>query len=142
MKMEYVVEIVRGWPQDGALDRQEPIKAGVSLKNGDFVAKQSDGTVDLSAAAANKNVGVVIQGNGDSPSAAASGKALVLWSNYIAKVGAGAYAAGAYAPGTIVTAKSGKLALGVAGTDPELGTVLDVITASATEDAALIILVK
>lgn len=142
MKMEHVVEIIRGWPQDGALDRLEPIKSGVSLKNGDFVAKQSDGTVDLSAAAASKKVGVVIQGNGDSASSAAAGRALVLWGNFIARVGASAYAAGAYAPGSIVTAKSGKLALGVEGTDPEYGIVLSVETASATQDAALVILVK
>lgn len=141
MKMEHAVEIVRGWPQDGALDRLESIKAGSTLKNGDFVAKESDGTVALSAAAASKKVGVVIQGNGDSASSAAAGKALVLWGNFIAKVGASAYAAGAYAPGSVVTAKSGKLALD-AGTDPEYGIVLDVVTASATEDAALIILVK
>lgn len=142
MKMEHVVEIVRGWPQDGALDRLESIKTGSTLKNGDFVAKESDGTVALSAVAASKKVGVVIQGNGDSASSAAAGKALVLWGNFIAKVGSSAYAAGAYAPGSIVTAKSGKLALGVDGTDPEYGLVLDVITASATEDAALIVLVK
>ena len=42
MKMEYAFEVIRGWPLDGSLDRVEPIKAGVTLKNGDVIAKQVD----------------------------------------------------------------------------------------------------
>lgn len=141
MKMESAFEVVRGWPQDGALDRVEPIKSGVTLKNGDVVAKQTDGTVDLVGATASAKVGVVIQGNGDSASAGNVGKALVLWGNYIARVASTAYAAGAYAPGSNVTGKSGKFALD-AGTDPVVGTVLDVIPASATQTESLVILVK
>lgn len=138
MKMEFAFEVVRGYPQDGSLDRVEPIKAGSTLKNGDLVAKQTDGTVDLSGASASNKVGVVIQGNGDSASSAASGKAVVLWSNYIARVASTAYTAGAYVPGSEVTAKAGKFALGVAGTDPVVGSVLEIVA----EDNSLIILVK
>lgn len=141
MKMEYAFEVLRGWPQDGSLDRVEPIKAGATLKNGDVVVKQSDNTVDLAGATATNKVGVVIQGNGDSASAAGVGKAVVLWGNYIAKVASTAYAAGAYAPGSNVTAKDGKFALD-AGTDPVVGVVLDVIAASATETASIVILVR
>ncbi len=137
MKMEFAFEVIRGYPQDGSLDRVEPIKAAVTLKNGDVVAKQTDGTVDLAGATATNKVGVVIQGNGDSASAAASGKAVVLWGNYIARVASTAYAAGAYVPGSEVTAKSGKLAL-VTTTDPVVGFVLEIVA----EDNSLIILVK
>lgn len=137
MKMEYAFEVVRGYPQDGALDRVEPIKAGVTLKNGDVVAKQTDGTVDLVGATASNKVGVVVQGNGDSASSAASKQAVVLWSNYIARVASTAYTAGAYVPGSGVTGKSGKFALD-AGTDPIFGTVLEIVA----EDNSLIVLVK
>lgn len=137
MKMEYAFEVIRGYPQDGALDRVEPIKAGVTLKNGDVVAKQTDGTVDLVGATASNKVGVVIQGNGDSSSSASSGKAVVLWSNYIARVSSTAYTAGAYVPGSNVTGKSGKFALD-AGTDPVIGVVLEIVA----EDNSLIVLVK
>lgn len=137
MKMEYAIEVLRGWPQDGSLDRVEPIKAGVTLKIGDVVAKQTDGTIDLAGATATNDVGIVVQGNGDSASASASGKAVVLWGNYIARVASTAYAAGAYVPGSKLTAKSGKLAL-VTTTDPVVGSVLEIVA----EDNSLIILVK
>ena len=52
MKMERVAEVVRGWPYDGSLDRYEPIKASVTLINGDWVQKQSDNTVDKAGATA------------------------------------------------------------------------------------------
>lgn len=137
MKMEYAFEVIRGWPQDGALDRVEPIKTGVAVKNGDFVEKQADGTVALTSATATGKAGVVIQGNGDSSSAATTGKALVLWSNYIARASSSVYAAGSYAPGADLTVISGKLAL-AGSTDPVIGSVLDVIS----EDNSLVILVK
>lgn len=141
MKMEYAFEVVRGWPQDGALDRIEPIATGATVKNGDVIAKQADGTVALVGATASNNVGVVVQGNGDSASAAGTGKALVLWGNFIGQFDSTTYAAGAYAPGSTVTAKDGKLALN-GGTDPVFGTVLDVIAGSATQTASLVILVR
>lgn len=140
MKMEYTAMIRRGWPNEGALDRAEPIKTGANLVNGDWVAKQADGTVDKSAAAASNNVGLVVSGNGDSASAANSKKAVVLWSGFI--VDTSNYAAGAYAPGSSVTAKNGQLALAVVGTDPVVGTVLDVYANSPTETAHLTVLVK
>lgn len=140
MKMEYTAMIRRGWPNEGALDRAELIKTGVTLVNGDWVAKQSDGTVDKSAAGASAAVGLVVSGNGDAASAANSGKAVVLWSGFIVDISS--YAAGAYAPGSPVTVKSGQVALGNGTTDPEIGRVLDVVAASGTETAHLTILVK
>lgn len=140
MKMEYTAMVRRGWPNEGALDRAEPIKVGATLVNGDWVAKQADGTVDKSGAAASGAVGLVMAGNGDAASAANSGKAVVLWSNFIVQVSN--FAAGAYVPGSPVTAKSGQLALGNGTTDPVVGTVLDVVAAGATDTASLVILVK
>ncbi len=138
MKMEHTVEILRGWPYDGARERMEPIKAGVSLKNGDVVAKQADGTVDKVGATASAYVGLVISGNGDSASMSNTGKALVLWGNYIARVGSAAYAAGAWAPGVGVTAKGGVYALAAAG-DPVVGFVLEVTANDANNSASIVI---
>lgn len=140
MKMEYSAMIRRGWPNEGALDRAEPIAAGSTLVNGDWVAKQADGTVAKSGAAASNSVGLVVSGNGDAASAANSGKAVVLWSGFIADISN--YAAGAYVPGSTVTAKSGQIALNVGGTDPVVGHVLDVVAGSGSETAHLTIMVK
>jgi len=140
MKMEYTAMIRRGWPNEGALDRVEPIKAGVTLVNGDWVAKQSDGTVDKVGATATNKAGLVVSGNGDAASAKNTNLAVVLWSGFI--VDTQNYAAGAYVPGSPVTVKNGQLALGVEGTDPIVGSVLDVVATSATETAHLTVLVK
>lgn len=135
--MERNAEIIRGWPYDGSLERVEPITTGATLQNGDWVAKQSDNTVNKSGASSSNAVGLVIVGNGDSGSAAYANKAVVLWGNFLAKVSN--YAAGAYAPGSPITVKSGQVALGVVGTDPIVGFVLDVVASSATETAHLTI---
>ena len=242
MKMEYTAEILRGWPADGARERQELIKQGSVLVNGDIVELQSDGTVDKSSATPSNRVGLVIRGNGDSAASAnangifstpqpakaisaltwsggvvtatlaghgyasgnivtiagavggtvadgyngavvvtvvnsstftyakavnpgtatvtsatatqtstrsGSGKALVLWGNYIAKVSN--HTAGAYVPGSKVTAVSGKFALATAaaqsGTtpfaytpeDPVVGHVVQVQGATPTETAHITI---
>jgi len=140
MKMEYTAEIIRGWPNDGALDTHEPVTATKTLYNGDWVAKESDGTVDISGASASNRVGLVIRGNGDSPSAVAAGnRAVVLWSNFIVKVSN--YTAGAYAPGSNVTVESGKIALAEGG-DPVLGFVKDVVAVGPNETAHLVIVVR
>ena len=138
MKMEYTAEIIRSWPYDGSLDRNEPIKASATLTNGDWVAKQTDGTVDKSGASAANNVGLVLQGNADSGSAVNSNKAVVLWGNFIARI-SNYDTGGTYAPGTALTVKSGKITSVSAGTDPVVGFVLDVVTASATATASLVI---
>lgn len=140
MKMSYNAEVVRGWPYDGALDRAETIKTGVTLSNGDWVVKQSDNTVDLASATKTAAAGLVIRGNGDSGSGAYTNKATVLWSNFVVKVKN--YTAGAWAPGSPVTVASGKVTIGVQGTDPIIGYVLDVIAASSSNDASLVIQVK
>lgn len=137
MLMERNAEIIRGWPYDGSLERVEPITAAATLQNGDWITKQSDNTVNKSGASASNNVGLVIVGNGDSSSSAYAGKAVVLWGNFLAKISN--YAAGAYAPGSPLTVKSGQLALANGTTDPVIGFVLDVIAASTTETAHLTI---
>jgi predicted RecA/RadA family phage recombinase len=140
MLMERNAEIIRGWPYDGSLERVEPIKSGSTLQNGDWIAKQADNTIDKSGATASNAVGLVIVGNGDSSSAQYAGKAVVLWGNFIASISN--YAAGAYAPGSPVTAKSGQIALANGTTDPVIGFVLDVVAASSTQTAHLTIKVS
>lgn len=140
MKMEYTAMIRRGWPNEGALERVEPIKAAATLVNGDWVAKQADGTVDKSAAGASAAVGLVVSGNGDAASAKNTNLAVVLWSGFIVQTSN--FAAGAYAPGSPVTVKAGQPALGNGTTDPEIGRVLDVVAAGPNDTASLVILVK
>lgn len=78
-----------------------------------------------------------------------TGKAVVLWGNYIVRTSN--YVAGSYVPGSIVTAKDGKYALATAASqsgttpfevtpgDPEVGYVLQVQGATATQSAHLVI---
>jgi hypothetical protein len=135
MKMERVAEVVRGWPYDGSLDLNEPITDGAVLNNGDWVEKQADGTVDA-AAGATAFAGLVMVGNGDSGSAAASGKAVVLWGNFIADI-SNYDSTASFAPGNAVTVKAGIITKAVVGTDPVIGFVLDVVAASTTETARI-----
>ena len=225
MLMEWKAEILRGWPADGARDRNELIKQGSALVNGDVVEPQIDGTVDKVGATKTRKAGLVIRGNGDSTSSAnalgvfmtpqpakattaiawaagtatytvaghgylvgnvitiagttpagysgtfvitavtantftvampvdpgaatvqgtstlvtataAGGKAVVLWGNYIVRTSN--YAAGAYVPGSPVTAQNGQFALANGTTDPEIGYVLQVQAATATKTAHLVI---
>jgi hypothetical protein len=148
MLMERNAEIIRGWPYDGALDRAEVISAGATLQNGDWVAKQSDNSVNKSGATASNAVGLVFVGNGDSASATNSNKAVVLWGNFIANV-ANYDNTATYAPGNFVTAKNGILTLAVETNtppDPIVGTVLDVVAAVSgganPQTAHLVVAVK
>lgn len=137
MKMEYNVQIVRGWPYDGALDRAETIKTGVTLVNGDWVVKQSDNTVDKSSSSTTNTAGLVIRGNGDSGSGSYTGKATVLWGNFIVQA-KNLTSGTTYVPNGPLTVKSGKLDVGIVGTDPIIGVCLDVIASSATQDACIV----
>jgi hypothetical protein len=149
MLMERNLEIIRGWPSEGALERAETIKTGSTLNNGDVVAKQSDGTVDKVGTTAANQVGFVFVGNGDSAAAANTNKAVVLWGNFIARTSN--YAAGAYVPGANLTAKNGQIALATAPNmsatppslgDPVIGYVLNVTAASSTETAHITFVVN
>jgi hypothetical protein len=132
MLMERVAEVIRGWPYDGSLDMSETITTGATLRNGDWVTKQADGTVNKTGASGSALAGLVIEGNGDASSAANSNRAVVLWSNFIAKIAN--YGAGSFTPGTMVTAKNGVLVPGVPGTDPVNGYVTEVIAAATGLD--------
>jgi len=128
MLMERVAEIIRGWPYDGSLDRSEPIKAGETLVNGDWVTKSTDNTVEKVGASPVALTGLVVVGNGDSGSAANAGQAVVLWDNFIAKVSN--YEAGSYTPGQALTVKNGVLtAAATDGSEPINAYVLDVVAA-------------
>ena len=110
MKQEYVAQITRGWPADGALERAETITASSTVQNGDLVQGQSDGTVALSGVANTRRAGLVIRGNGDSASAKNANKALVLWKGYI--VASTNYnTAHTYVPGSPITVSRGQYTL-------------------------------
>lgn len=137
MKMERVAEVMRGWPGEGALEMSMPIKANVSLVNGDVVEMQSDGTVDKVSSTANERVGLVVKGNGDSASATNANKAVVLWGSYIVRV---SNAAGVIVPGTRVTGKNGVFTAD-AGSDPVCGFCIGVQATSATETAHAVLVI-
>lgn len=147
MKMEYNVQILRGWPYDGAMDRAETVKSGSTLSNGDWVAKQSDGTVDKVGATKTAAAGLVVRGNGDSTStlvsiSAASGsgssgisgfkKCTVLWGGFIAQI-KNLPNSVTFTAGAAVCIQNGMIQLAT-GTDPIIGYVLDVNTGTATTD--------
>lgn len=121
---------------EGALDRAETIKAGVSLQNGDWVVKQTDGTVDKAtgAKALGGPAGVVIRGNADSTSGTATNKATVIWGNHISKI----KTATAFTVGQPLSVSAGALVVGTFGTDPIVGYVLEVIAAGTSEDASIV----
>lgn len=101
--------------------------------------------------AAPTNNGTITTGTAQRTGVANSGKAVVLWGNYIAKVSN--FTAGAWAPGVAVTAQNGKFAIAAGqgnadGTytvtatntiDPEVGYCLQVQGSSASETAYVVI---
>lgn len=146
MKMEYTAEVLRGWPNEGALERVETVKSGSTLVNGDVVEMQSDGTIDKVSTTKNFAVGLVIRGNGDSQSVVAAGnKAVVLWGNYIVRIKA-VNVIGAVLVGSPVTGggagAAGKFQLATGVTDNVVGFCVKVQAASATEDAHYVIVVR
>ena len=130
MLMDSVAMVTRGWPNDGALDRPEVIAAGKQLKNGDWVVKTANSSVTAAPAASATNfpAGLVIEGNADSSSSVNSGKALVLWSNFIANI-SNYDATASYVPGSPLMVSNGILTLAT-GSFPVVAWVLDVVTAA------------
>lgn len=146
MLMEYTAEILRGWPNEGALERVETVKTASTLVNGDVVEMQSDGTVDKVSATKNFAVGIVIRGNGDSASVVAAGnKCLVLWSNYVVRIKA-ANVVGAVVVGSPVTGGGGgavgKFQLASSVTDNVVGFCVKVQAATTTDSAHFVIAVR
>lgn len=139
-KLDKKVNIVRGWPQDGALDRVETIKSGVTLVCGDVVEKQSDGTVAKVGATKSRRVGLVLQGNGDSTSSVNSNKAVVLWGNYLAQIDS-SIVTGTLAVNAPLTGVNGGFAVGVSGTDPEVGFIAEVNTTLSASNTPHIVAV-
>ena len=151
MLMQYNAQVIRGWPYDGALDRAEVIGTGVTLSNGDWVIKQSDNTVVKATATKTNSAGLVLRGNGDSLSALVSiggngvsttpsnqKRAIVLWGNFIAQI-QNLPNAVTFTPGAPITIQNGMIQLGTFGTDPIIGFVLDVIGASSTTTASVVV---
>lgn len=127
--MSYNFDVIRGWPNDAALESTLAIASGQTLSNGDVVKMSATGLTKAGAAEAGL-VGFVIRGNGDSVSANAASKAIVLWSNLIAKANvvkfSGASLAGIAVGDGLKTAAGGLLAKGAIGTDPIVAYVIAV----------------
>jgi len=145
--MEWNAEVIRGWPNDGAKDRYETIAASTTLANGNWVIVNSSGFVTLSSSTSTRAAGLVVRGNQDpgygvpatfgtatvvQESGANINKAVVLWGNFVVRMQAACLAAavGTYTPNTNLTVVSGKIATAV-GTDPVIGSVLQVNTLSS-----------
>jgi len=142
MKMEWTAEVLRGWPNEGAQERVETVKTSSTVSNGDVVEMQSDGTIDKVGGSKNFAAGLVVRGNGDSASGVAAGNlATVLWGNYIVRVKS-AQVNGAVVVGSPITAQNGKFQLASSVTDNVLGFCVKVVSASATEDAHFVIVVR
>lgn len=157
-KMEYPAEFLRGWPVDGGLELDYPIATGQTLSAGDLVKTVIEGgvikvtktvTAD-SALAIGHGAGIVVRGNGDDKSAAASGKAIVLWGDYIVKtqkvadavVAGDAVIAGGNATVQTVAATDGAFVVAGAATDAAMGVVLEVGgTAGSTTDPRYAVIV-
>lgn len=96
--------------------------------NGSYVITVTSATTFTYLLAANPGA-VTVQGTATQTSTQNnSGKALVLWGNYVVKTQA--YAPGAYVPGSPVTAANGLFQLANGTTDPEVGFVLSVQAAT------------
>jgi hypothetical protein len=152
MLMTSKINVIRGWPYDGALDLVETTRtaSGVqdTLSKGDWVVKNSNGSVSKSAAAtvANVAVGLVVQGNGDSStysvngvtignSAMNTGKVVVLWGNFIADYQTPGGVPAGLAAGTPFTIKLGEIAA-VVTTDPVIGYILGTQAAVTGKESA------
>jgi len=143
MLMTSKINVIRGWPYDGALDLVETTRtaSGVqdTLSKGDWVVKNSNGSVSKSA-------GLVVQGNGDSStysvngvtignSAMNTGKVVVLWGNFIADYQTPGGVPAGLAAGTPFTIKLGEIAA-VVTTDPVIGYILGTQAAVTGKESA------
>jgi len=167
MLMSYKVEVLRGWPQDGSLDNYEKIATGETLNNGSLVRPLATGDVSgngVTGTGVGADLGLygglVVVGNGDSASAAQSGKATVVWGNAIIRVDTSATsdvataALKAAAVGTRVTVRAASngapLQYDVAGAvnttsglaDAVVGYVKEVNAAGANSTANIVIVLN
>lgn len=142
--LDYTADFLRGWPNEGAIESSiYPIASGVDLEAGDLVEVSDNGGVtELVLNTTESNAaGIVVRGNLDDKSVAASGKAIVLWGGYIVrttKIGAG------LSVGDSVSAIAGVFDTATSGAAPAtlpapLGTVLEVGTDSEGTDYAVIV---
>ena len=153
MNMEYPFEVIRGWPNDGALDNVDYEVDATALASdtfaaGDVVMLNSSAKLVKTGATATNACGFIVRGPSDSASVGVSGnRPVVLWGNFIAKTQK-FNTGSSYSPGTALTSKNGVLDVAGAGTpgtsfpDPVVGYVMDVVAAVGSEPAHLVIVVK
>jgi len=148
--MDYPLEVLRGWPDDGALDMSETISSAATgasgLACGNVVTVNANGQVQLCTTPV-QPMGVCIRGNNDTPSVSAAtvgelpgvygDQALVIWGNMVFRT----YVYNqnsTFAPGTPVTGINGVIDVAT-GSQPVLGYVKSVYPASGNQPASLLI---
>jgi len=151
LPLRYKAEFLRGWPMDGGLEIDHPIKAGEELELGDLVklvldagayraAKTVVGDAD-STSEIGANAGIVVRGNADEKSARDIGKAVILWGHYIVRTthfDSGIVAAGV----NVVAGADGKFVAAASADVPCLGHVIEYRAASGSRPAEIIVVVK
>lgn len=118
---ELKLSVLRGFENANRVDYK--FKDGESFEMGDWAVLNADGELEAPGAGAVANTYLVFSGN-DRFDAKATGQCTVFVnSNLVVKTNK--FAAGAYAPGTQLTAKGGKLIGVAASNDPCLGQVIE-----------------
>lgn len=150
--LDYPMEVLRGWPNDGSLDYNTTISASATgasgMSCGNICTLDANGHAILTGTTPVQPLGLVVRGNNDSASsvnAALVGErpgvngaqGVVIWGNAIFRTTI-YNASGSYAPGTAVTGISGVIDV-ASGSDPVLGYVMSVYPASGNQPASLMI---
>ncbi len=149
--LDYPMEVLRGWPRDGALDMNTTISAtatGASgLSCGNIATVNSNGHAVLCGAGV-APLGLVLRGNNDVASSVNSAlvgerpgvtgpQAVIIWGNCVFRTTV--YDSSAtYVPGTPVTGINGVLAPAT-GSNQILGYVMDVYPAVGSNPASLLV---
>lgn len=152
--LDYPIEILRGWPNDGAMDLSETISSAATgasgLAAGNIVTVAANGTVQL-CFTPQAPMGLCVRGNNDNGSSVTSAvvgelpgvygdQAVVIWGNCAFRTTV-YNTASVFAPGTAVTGINGLIDVAT-GTQPIFGYVKSVYPASGTMPASLVIIMK
>lgn len=151
--LDYPMEVVRGWPNDGSLDFNTTISSiatGASgMSCGNIVTVDGNGHAVLAAGVA--PLGLVVRGNNDSASSVNAARVgerpgvsgpqgVVIWGNAIFRTTV-YNAASSFSPGTAVTGLNGVIDVAT-GSNAVLGYVMSVYPASGTFPASLLIVMR
>jgi hypothetical protein len=150
--LDYPMEVLRGWPNDGSLDFNTTISAAATgasgMSCGNICGLDANGHAILTTATPTAPLGLVFRGNNDSASSVnaalvgerpgvSGAQGMIIWGNAIFRTTV-YNAASSYAPGTAVTGINGVVDVAT-GTMAVLGYVMDVYPASGNQPASLMI---